>query len=359
MGEQVLPKHLKRFAAFKAGSTIASEMLQEFRDDNSVERSLSAFLKEEGREVLRLILACEIIADSRGHDCGFHYWNVPVKRMLQDTGFVASSDLAALGLKQMQKLLSSETVEADWEPGLRQLSTRLERPPQTSNFEGLYLTKGQYKKISIGLKGDRDAFGIVRNIFSFYNPTFERALETTALDPAAVSEFSGSFPGEPTAEDTDCTKLLLHHFSTSLKWVRCDAHVYYASERTTTERSISFWDKLEPQLSKLSQLERFETKDLIFTEDLALRLLDLPHLAVFRVIAFSPGVVERLDFGGRLVAAALAKESLRVIAVPYLSDELVELVRAAPSRPMLQLKLRMVVERSEGRGKTEVDANSN
>ena len=347
MTEQVLPKHLKSFAAFEAGSRIASEMLQELRDDNSVERSLSAVLKQEGAEVLQMISACEIIADSRGHDCGFHYWNVPVKRLLQDTGFVASSDLAVLGLKQMENLLSSESVEADWEPGLRQLVARLQRSPQGSNLEGLYLTKRQYRKIAIGLKGDGDAFGIVQNILSFYNPTFERALEATALDPSLIDEFSGWFSGEPSEEDIECTKLILHHFSESLIAVRCDAQK--ASCDQISQRSISFWDELKPHLLHLDRLQRFETTDLVVSEELALRLLGLPDLYVLRVMDFCPGVVEELDYGERLVSAVLAKRSLQTLMVPSLPADLVEMAKAAPSRPDLQVKLRLVAGRSEDR----------
>ena len=275
-----------------------------------------------------MILASEIIADSRGHDCGFRYWNVQAKRMLQATGFVASADLVKLGTMLVENYLSSKWLDTEWKHDLHELLGRMKASIQKSDLDGCYLTKSQYKKISIGLKGDGDAFGIVRNNLLFYNPTMKRALETTALELPAIQEFFGSFPSEPTVEDLDCTKIVLDHFSEGLVAVRCDAQRKYTSEEGPNDQSISFWDKLEPQLSQLSHLERFETTDLVVTEALALRLLELPNLSVLRVVAFSPGVAERLDFGERLVAAALAKESLRVIAVPYLSDELVELVGA-------------------------------
>ena len=349
---QSLPFYLKNFHAFQTGRQIATEMLSAFRNGKEVDKLLANFLQEDRGNDLQTLLACEVIADSRGHDCGFRYWNVPVKRMLKQSRFVASQQLAMKGFGRVERLLSNATGEAEWQSELRNLLNRLNASAQSSDLDGLKLTKSQYKKISVGLTTDDYGFGIVKNKLAFYNPTFERALEATALDPSVVNEFSGKFAAEPSEEDTECTKLVLNYFCDTLTSVRCDAQRYYASDRKTTRQSIQFWADLKPQLERLTRLQRFETTDLVVSEELALSLLELPELGLLRVMAFSPGVYEKLHFGARLISAALAKESLRVLSLPHLSDELIEMVRAAPSRPLLQVNLKMVADESEGRGKS-------
>ena len=352
MAERVLPNHLRSFSSFEAGSTIATEMLNEFRSKHPVVSVLATTLDQERPNIIEAALVCEIIADSRGHDCGFRYWNVHVKRMLKETGFRANAELTEMGIRRIQQLMKLEKVEAEWRPGLEKLLTRMRSSPQNADLDGLELTRSQYKKISVGLKGVAYGFGVVNNILSFYNPTFERSLEATALAPSEVSELSGAFESEPSDEDTECMKLVLQHFCSNLTSVRCDAQKRFIGP--VTEKSISFWDGLKAQFCELSKLRCFETTDLVVSEDVALALLQLPELFLFRVTAFSPEISQEVHFGERFISAALKKESLRVLDIPSLSMPLIEQVRSAPSRPMLSVNGRMVVERSEGRGRSEV-----
>ena len=342
------PAYLCQLESFLSGRHLSKLLRMVAGGSEAQNGLLRQRLAEPSTTESEQLLICELVAASIGQGLSSPGWNISIEGWLYESQFQSDSRLCLAASSYLRDLCNTIRDQENKVGEIKSLVNRLNpNLSQTAKYRCPYFSKKAYKETEAGFDGITNSFGLVDHSIVFRNPMYQRSLEATALKPNFVNGIHGFLSLRPTVEEFECSTILLTQFRTTIEKLKLDACSDIDS--TTGEEPLPSLRGLMPSILEITNLANLQTSNFIVSPDEAMSLLELP-LWLFRVSTSHPELSIWTEYDEELISRALAKESLLVLDVPYLNEQLISLVQQSPSRPLLQVNGRMVAERSEGRG---------